>query len=338
MDLKEIAALDEALRLGRRIVRGVPGGAVTIPDELRPGVELRVTRFASLRDYEIFNPYSITRDGKAMFRDGLATDQGSAYLWRMAMTPYNAAPGANQPTLDENNAWIQVGSSSTAAAVGDTDIGAAITPPTRGRVVMDGGWPKFGTCQTNGNTGFGGANVGTRGPIASAITGTSITAIGATTMNIVDKALLAASGSIVTPAQPTAAPTATNVITYTGISSNLVAGSAWQLTGIPASGNGSITVAVPASSTISQWVSGTPRNEQSGQFQATFTSANGNGSWNEFAVIAAHAINDAPQGWPTPLSNPGSAGLSIILDHLISAQGTKASGQVWQVQISIAIA
>jgi hypothetical protein len=62
------------------------------------------------------------------------------------------------------------------------------------------------------------------------------------------------------------------------------------------------------------------RSGQTVTFRAVFTSAEANWAWNEFTV-----------------SN-GSSDASVNLNRKVSAQGTKASGQTWTVDVSITLA
>lgn len=60
--------------------------------------------------------------------------------------------------------------------------------------------------------------------------------------------------------------------------------------------------------------------DQKATWQATFNGATANQAWKEFALLNG--------------SNPATA---ITFNRLVSDQGTKISGQIWQLQVEITL-
>ena len=67
-------------------------------------------------------------------------------------------------------------------------------------------------------------------------------------------------------------------------------------------------------------------------FRSTFTSAQANYSWQEFAVA-----NDNGSNVSIPGSTARGSSNGTMLDRVVSNQGTKASGQTWQPSLTLTI-
>jgi hypothetical protein len=65
-------------------------------------------------------------------------------------------------------------------------------------------------------------------------------------------------------------------------------------------------------------------------FRVTVASANGNVSWQEFG-----ADNDGAAGTAYSTTAPTYSSTIVLLNHLISNQGTKTSGQTWVLTLTI---